>query len=182
MSASGTQPTTHPIPFEEFKLMYESTERVTDRRIELARTNSSLCTLVIAGLGVTAAWAHGRQDVELTAAAIIVVISLLGIVFCRFWSSQIEAYKDLNGAKFDVLDELSDRVVFPGYPAGVKSSKPFAREWEFLQQKKALQRYKGGFALGSTASEFVVPMSFLIFFLLVALCALGFAVSISRIL
>lgn len=43
--------------FEEFKLFYESTERVTDRRIQTNRWNYSICIAILIAIASLAKWA-----------------------------------------------------------------------------------------------------------------------------
>jgi disulfide bond formation protein DsbB len=168
---------TSPIAFDEFKLFYDSAERVTDRRLELNRTNSSLMILIVAGIGAAAAWAQDKPSVLPYALALIIVTCLLSILFCRWWWKQLEAYKDLNGAKFAVLNDMAKHVVFPGYDLdSVRSAEPFEREWEILSRQKALQKYKGGLALGSSLSELTIPKSFLTFFVLCLTAAVAVAI------
>jgi hypothetical protein len=160
-----------PVSFDEFQLFYESTEKVTDRRLELNRTNASLMMLVIAGIGATAAWAQEKpENVIMFALGLVIVVCFLSMLFCRWWWKQVEAYKDLNGAKFEVLNEMAAHVVFSGHdPKSVKSARPFEREWEILSKKQSLQKYKKGLALGSSLSELTLPKSFLAFFAIGAL-------------
>ncbi len=169
MSAPQTlPPINHPVPFEEFKLFYESTERVTDRRLELTKTNSSLSTLVIAGLGVAGGWGYREASVMPVVLGVAIIISRLGFLFCIWWEKQIETYKDLNGAKFAVLEQMAAHIAFSSTSGlGVKSARPFVREWAELNKNKQLQVYKKGFALESTDSELIVPRSFRAFFQLI---------------
>ena len=180
---AAKDPTADSIAFDEFKLFYDSAEKVTDRRLELNRSNSSLMILIVAGIGATAAWAQGEEEVMPFALAMIIVVSLLSILFCRWWWKQLEAYKDLNGAKFSVLNDMAKHVVFPGYDStSVRSAKPFEREWEIMKhQRGTLQKYKRGLALGSSLSELIVPKSFMAFFMLcIGVAATFLALQIAR--
>src|ERR1700733_3792064 len=158
--------------FEEFRLVYESAEKVTDRRLELNRANASLSILVIGGRGIVAGWAYDpKRSADAAQLAIFVVftVSILSIYFCRWWHAQLVAYKELNAAKFDVLNEMAKNVVFPDHPSAlVVSAKPFEREWDLLEQRRQLGKFKRGFALSSSPSELTIPKSFLIFFFLTA--------------
>jgi hypothetical protein len=167
-------PPTKSFPFDEFKLIYESAEKVTDRRLELNRSNASLSILVIAGMGITAGWAHDKPDTIWFAFGLTGAMSVLGYFFCLWWRQQLVSYKDLNTAKFDVLNEMAKNVVFPGYgDRAVTSAEPFDREWQKLLKRKQLQpRRKDVFALSASFSELTVPASFQVFFAITTISSL----------
>ncbi|MES1199444.1 MAG: hypothetical protein ABUS48_05620 [Pseudomonadota bacterium] len=164
----------HGVPFDHFKLFYESAERVTDRRIALNHTNASLACLIAGGIGVLAAWALGQQKKEIAEGAILVLafVSLLAAAFSRWWWKQIEAYKDLNRSKFAVLKEMARNIVFVNTEKPpVCTFDPFLWEWELSKKADTLSKYKDTLALGSSWSELIVPKAFLCFFLSVAFAA-----------
>lgn len=167
---------TPKVHFEEFKIYLESAERTTDRRLELNKTNASLALLIIAGIGATASWSFGKDIIPYAVFA-IAMISLLAAVFCRWWWRQIVSYKELNAAKFAVLNEMAPRIVYPDVN-GVqcKSQEPFAREWEILQRNQSLGKFKSGFALGASLSELTVPKSFMILFIVILLICILIAI------
>ena len=120
MDQLETENTTHlamppqSCAFDEYKMYYESTERIIDRRLALNRTNISLCLLVSAGLGIILAWSYEKKDISHLALVVAAIISLLGALFCRWWVKQIVSFKDLNTAKFRVLSAMAPKVVFSG--------------------------------------------------------------------
>lgn len=148
----------------------ESAERTTDRRLELNKTNASLSLLIFAGIGAMASWSFGKPEIEPFSSLIVGTISLLAAIFCRWWWKQVVSYKDLNSAKFTVLNEMAPRIVFPDInDQSCCSDQPFHREWEILKEKEALRRFGGGFALGASLSEVTVPVTFMISFSLIFL-------------
>lgn len=158
---------TKGVHFEEFKMFLDSAEKVTDRRLDLNKSNASLCLLITAGIGTIIGWSFDKPILPLTLLA-TTVISALAAAFCRWWWLQIEAYKALNSAKFKILNEMAPRVVFKedvGKPVG--SYEPFDREWKILQATNSLEQYKKGLALGSTWSELTIPKSFLFLYLII---------------
>lgn len=159
--------------FEEFRLIYQSTELVSDRKINFTRANSSLCLAIIAGQGIIGSWAYQKTDILPIAALTILVISLLGVVFCTYWNGQLMTFRDLNSAKFKVLDEMADHVVFPDYKERtIRSKNPFAREYQIMTEEKLLVKVRGRLVPRKNLSELIVPKSFLAFFILNALlCA-----------
>ena len=130
------------IPFEEYKMYYELTELVTDRRLSLNRTNTSLCLLIAAGIGVILGWSFEKKEILPLSLIVAAVISVLATLFCRWWLNQLISYKDLNTAKFQVLSEMAPKVIFTGAPAEAKSFLPFDKEWQRLTEINALQNRK----------------------------------------
>ena len=149
--------------FDEYKLYYESTQQVIERRLALNRTNISLCLLVAASLGIILAWSYDKRDISHVALAAAAVISFMGVMFCRWWAKQITSFKALNSAKFKVLHAMAPKVVFSGVSDSVRSFSPFDREWEELKISGALQKYKGGYTLKT--SELIIPRSFMYVYL-----------------
>jgi hypothetical protein len=156
------------IHFDEFKMMLDTAEKVTDRRLELNKSNASLCLFVVAGIGTVLGWSHDKRDILPFALVAVTMISILAAAFCVWWWRQVETYKVLNTAKFRVLQEMAPGIVFKeGSGHDVKSFKPFDREWEIMQELKALQHFKGHLALGSSWSELTIPKAFLAIFVIV---------------
>jgi hypothetical protein len=144
-------------------LYYESTEKTTDRRIALITSNTSLCLAVTAAIGIILAWSFEKKEVWHLTLPVVAIVSFLAILFCRWWSSALISYKDLNAAKFEVINKMAPGVVFPSSSLKVMSFRPFEREWDELKARKGLQKYKGDYAL--TVSELVIPKSFMLIFL-----------------
>lgn len=88
--------------FDEFKLYYESTERVTDRRLNTNRWNYSISVAILLAIAAIYSWSTSNRDYFFLAALGIVLISALTAMFCVFWLRQIEDWKALNRAKFAV--------------------------------------------------------------------------------
>ena len=160
------------VHFEEFRMYLDTAERITDRRLELNKSNASTSLLIIAGIGAISSWAFGKPDVQSYAVFAVGAISILAAIFCRWWWRQIISYKDLNGAKFEVLNEMASLIVFSDNSV-CKSYEPFAKEWEVMEAKKALRTYKTRLALGASLSELTVPVTFMTTF-----CAI-FVISIT---
>ncbi|MGD9978970.1 MAG: hypothetical protein AB7H66_12135 [Hyphomonadaceae bacterium] len=159
--------------FEEFRMMYESTERISERKIAFTRANSTLCIAIIAGQGLAASWGYGRPAIDGTVAAMILFISLLGIVFCLYWHGQLWTFKQLNDAKFKVLKEMADHVVFPDYSARkIRSMSPFEREYAIYKELGGLTSVRGLLLPKANLAETIVPYSFLIFFAVTGLLCL----------
>lgn len=167
--------------FEEFRMMYDSTELISERKIAFNRNNASLCLAVIAGQGVAASWCYQKQGLEVLGPLVICTIAVLGIIFCLYWNGQLWAFKELNGAKFQVLEEMAGRVVFPDYKErSVRSINPFVREYQILTERRKLVETRKGLLLQrSNLAETIVPKSFLAFFAASALlCVLWLLINL----
>jgi hypothetical protein len=151
--------------FDEFKLVFDSAEKITDRRLELNKTNASLCLATTAGIAGTLAWAHDKNDAIPFALIAVTFVAMLAAAVCRWWWRQIESYKDLNTAKFKVLNSMAPMVRFS--ESDLRSFEPFAKEWEELQTSNALRKVRGVWALGASWSELVVPKCFLFVYLVI---------------
>ena len=138
----------------------DTAERITDRRLELNKSNAATSLLIIAGIGAISSWSFGKPDVQPYAVFVVGVISVLAAIFCRWWRRQIESYKDLNGVKFEVLNEMAPLIVFPDEKS-CKSFEPFSKEWEAMKREKALGQHKARLALGASFSELTVPTTFM---------------------
>lgn len=161
------------VHFDEFRMYLESAERTTDRRLELTKTNASLSVLIFAGIGAIVSWSFGKPEVQPYAILIVALIGLLATIFCLWWLKQIISYKDLNNAKFSVLEEMAPSVVFTEESdKPCESFQPFKREWEIYEQilkNKSLQRFTAGKALSASISEITVPATFMASFFLILL-------------
>lgn len=154
--------------FEEFRMMYESTECVSDRKIAFMRNNSQLCLAIIAGQGIAAHWSFDETaNMEWAIAFTVMVIGALGVFFCLYWVDQLKNLRALNAAKFAVLNEMSGYVVFPEYDdkaRNIRSKNPFQREWEIMQKDKVVVVKEGRAEPKAKDAEANVPLGFLVFF------------------
>jgi hypothetical protein len=88
----------------------------------------------------------------------ILVLAGMGWLLCSLWIDQIRDFKELNSAKFEVLNSMAPLVQF-GADTALISATPFEREWVILETKKAT-REVGTLkiiALRSSNAEFLVP-------------------------
>lgn len=75
-----------------------------------------------------------------------IMVLAAGIVTCIIWLFFIRNFKLLNKAKFDVINQLEEKL----------PDKPFKEEWELLKKNK---KYNDG-----TKLEKVVPITFIILY------------------
>ena len=111
----------------------------------------------------------------------MILVSGLASVFCWFWIAQIDDAKQLNNAKFKVLQDMAPKMVFDssGSASPSRSYQPFAKEWEVLQTSDALSKRsprqgRSMVVLRGSSAEYFVPKSFRLVFacILVAATAL----------
>jgi hypothetical protein len=161
--------------FDEFRLYFESTERVTDRRLNTNRWNYSISVAILLAIAGIYSWAIGNRDYFITAGLTILLLSMLAGTFCLFWLRQVEDWKSLNNAKFSVLSDMAKRLQIesPSGASTTKSYRPFDREWELLQKSEAVStvRTKLGKleALNASGAELFMPRAFLALFSLIFL-------------
>jgi len=167
------------VAFDKFKLYYESTEKVTDRRLEANRWNYSLCTATLGALGLIAGWGMSKPERLLVSSMVVVLLAATATIYCTLWIGQIKDYKELNNAKFSVLNKMAPLVVFSEHAEDHRRSfLPFDKEWQALQESKAAQEIAGMniVALSSSNIEYLLPKALRFLFGLTAVAALVFLV------
>jgi hypothetical protein len=161
--------------FDEYKLYYESTEKVTDRRLAANNWNYGLCTAVIIAIAGLANWSPSQPGFGLVIFAVILMLAGMGMLLCTLWIGQIRDFKELNDAKFKVLNAMAPLVQFGAGDART-SATPFEREWKIMDEKKATRKVSSMriVALGSSDTEIFIPTAFRWLF--------GFAMAVTTII
>jgi hypothetical protein len=174
----ATQPTKRPqCSFDEFKLIYESAEKVTDRRLAKNSQNYSISVGVVLALAVIVNWSISNPQYKYAGFTLVFALSVMASVYANLWLKQIIDFKSLNSAKFEVLNEMAPLLKFNlevDEDKKIISYEPFKREWEILQSMNALQTTgkQGLKALKSTNEELFVPNAFSIIFISTALISI----------
>jgi len=167
---------TEKYSFEEFKLMYESTEKVTDRRLTNNKLNYTIGVAILFSIGVTWKWSVENEKYFFCGLLLVFLLSGLAVLFCSLWVGQIKDFKKLNAAKFDVINEMADKLHFDCSDTQIdlKSFKPFAKEWEKLIKINALQENSKSnlIALKSSNTEFFIPIAFRLIFIVAMISSL----------
>lgn len=128
--------------FEQYKLCVEMADRISARRSTANSFFLSANTLLVAVIGVLSQLGSNSISFSLLWA---IIASAAGILFCLCWAATIRRYRDLNTAKFNVINAIENRL-----PASA-----FKTEWEYLRQGKKAEEYKH-----LTAVEHWVPVIF----------------------
>jgi hypothetical protein len=163
----GNNISTQKHSFDEFKLYYDSTEKVTDRRLDTNRWNYSICIAILVAIAVSAKWSLTNPSLIWIGFVAVAVLSGMAILFCLLWIGQIRDFKKLNNAKFAVLNEMAPKLEFhPDKPGQVVSYRPFDREWKKLSELDALSEiHKSNIvALKSSNLEYFIPKAFVLLF------------------
>ena len=127
--------------FEEFKMYYESTEKVTDRRLENNRWSYSASVAILLAIAYILNWSISHSEYQFIGYTVTSLLSLMAILFSTFCIGIIRDYKNLNTAKFSIINEMASYVIFDRDDTSPKrvSYKPFEKEWSVLEKLKALQ-------------------------------------------
>lgn len=161
---------TKALSFEEFKLYYESTEKVTDRRLDTNRWNYSACAAILVGIAAIVKWGVISTDLRWAGVVAVVLLCMMAILFCQLWLAQVRDFKRLNDAKFEVLNQMARLIDFDSSnPGRVRSYRPFEREWDRLKEEGAVDRVRklNIIALKSSHMEQFIPRAFQLVFLAV---------------
>lgn len=160
------------VSFDEFKLFYDSAEKVTDRRHSANRWNYSICIAILAAVAAIISWSIDKPDFVVISIISVVVLAGMAALYCSLWIGQIRDLKELNNAKFSVLNEMASFVSFgDGNNDDLISYQPFEKEWDALQRAKAVEEIKSIniIALKSSNIEYLIPKAFRILFVLIVI-------------
>ena len=162
------------VAFDEFKLFYDSTEKVTDRRLEANRWNYSICVAILGAIATIISWSIDKPEFLIMGLATIVLLAGMASLYCTLWIGQIRDLKELNNAKFSVLNEMAPFVAFgDGSNKDIVSFKPFEKEWTALQKAKIAQEVNSMniIALKSSNIEYLIPKVLRAMFILIIIAA-----------
>lgn len=137
-----------------FKLAVEMADRVSARRAGANTFFVSAQSAVVAALGFLAA----RQPPP--ANRYLVALTAVGIAVSAAWYLLLRSYRDLNRAKFKVIDELENRMPYAIFRA----------EWQELKQDP-VKRWRPRYAELGTV-ERLVPALFALINLVLGLTIL----------
>ncbi|MFF2629145.1 hypothetical protein ACFVUN_25655 [Kitasatospora griseola] len=112
------EPKPSPEVLELYKLAVEMADRVSARRGTANAFFLSVQTTLVAVVGFGAPWL--AQSAWWTVGA----VTAAGLTLSTAWWLQLQSYRDLNTAKFKVINELEDRLPV----------KVFTAEWNYLKQ------------------------------------------------
>lgn len=162
------------VAFEEFKLFYESAEKVTDRRLEANRWNYSICIAIVGAIVVIFNWSFTKPSFLITGVAAVLLLSGMAVLYCSLWIGQIRDLKKLNNAKFNIINNMANHVSFgDGKNEKLVSFKPFEKEWAALEVGNTAEQMESIdiVALKSSNIEYLIPKAFRVLFILIMIAA-----------
>ena len=112
--SSDTQQADRAERLELYKTMVEMADRISQRRQAANSFYLSINTLLIGGSALTGTFATSLKQA--------VLISVVGLLVCKYWNRSILSYKTLNTAKFGVINDIETRLI----------EQPFTKEWSAL--------------------------------------------------
>jgi len=126
-----------------YKIAVDNADKVSARRGSANQFFLTLQTLIV---GVPALFSSGDpSSIDATA------LSSIGIIVSVVWWLQLRSYRDLNTAKFGVINKIE---------ADYFDVKPFSDEWALLKTDR-VKRWRDRYAELGTA-ERVVPVVFVL--------------------
>lgn len=163
------------VSFDEFKLYYESTEKVTDRRLAANTWNYSICIGILVSIAAIVKWSTGNPSFIYVGLTAVFLLCVMAILFSSLWLGQIEDFKSLNYAKFGVLNDMAPLIEFDiDHPGQISSFCPFEKEWHALENLKAAVeiRHRRIVAMKSSNIEYFIPSAFRVLFSSIGLAVL----------
>jgi hypothetical protein len=118
----------HAEYFDIYRLTVEMADRISARRATANAFFLTIHSALVAALGLVETSDDDGDEFG------IVVTALVGIVLAAAWWLLLRSYRELNGAKFTVIQELEKGL----------AAAPFTREWEIVKPaegRSALRRY-----------------------------------------
>jgi hypothetical protein len=160
------------VSFDEFKLYYESAEKVTDRRLSANTWNYSICIAIVVAIAGIIKWSIGTASFFSVGLIAVFVLCVMAFLFCSLWLGQIADFKYLNNAKFKVLNDMAPLIEFDlSNPNQIGSFCPFEKEWQKLEEAKAAIEIgqRKIVALKSSNIEYFIPQALRLLFSLICL-------------
>ncbi|MEU1286795.1 hypothetical protein [Kitasatospora sp. NPDC005856] len=127
---------------ELYKLAVEMADRVSARRGSANTFFLSVQTALVTLIG------FGIPKLSESPWWVATAVALAGITLSGAWWMQLRSYRDLNSAKFQVINSLEDKL----------SARIYTDEWDVLRNAAAPGRRRHYTELGTT--ERLVPMIF----------------------
>ncbi len=118
---------------EQYKLYVHMADNISSRR---DTTNKFYTTAITVVLTLATILLNDKLVVFDSTEFVSLFISLLGIGLCINWFVSIESYKQLNSAKFSVINKLEDKLPFQGYTNEYKILKSKNRYRRLTQTEK----------------------------------------------
>lgn len=109
---------------EIYKMLVEMADRVSQRRQAANNFYLSVSTFLVGGSAFLKSLTPGAVTLS--------IVTVAGLAICALWYQNIQSYKTLNGAKFQVINDIETRL----------AEQPFHAEWEALDPDGDGKRHK----------------------------------------
>lgn len=128
---------------EQYKLYIEMMDRTSQRRMD----SGKYYLTVLTGISAIVPLIFGEKKLLIEEfGPVLLVVSILGLLICCTWISNIASYRNINNAKFEVILDMEKKLSYPCYE----------REWNLLQ-KDSNKRY-----IQFSKVERIIPIIFII--------------------
>lgn len=111
---------------EQYKIYVEMADRTSERRIKINNFYISIFSIYFGILSIV----KNNNYVKFNN-YIIYAILFLAILYCINWYTNINSYKQLNKAKYELINEIEKELPFDYY----------TREWKLLQPDESKKKY-----------------------------------------
>lgn len=138
------------IYFEQYKMLVESAEKVSDKRMSANNYFLTINTAIISLTGLLL-----TSKIFLLNFNVVKLIGLMGLAICVIWFLIVLSYKQLNSGKFKMIHRLEKKLPI----------KLFADEWKELGEGKSLRKY-----IPLSHIEIIVPIIFFFLYLGLLFC------------
>src|SRR5262249_20633708 len=135
----------------------------------LTQWATSISFAIAGGLGVLIGWALEHREFFVQSACIGLILCFVGALYCGFWRQRLDAYRELNTAKYLVMIEMAKRL--SGFDMRGLNGFFGTFESEYQSMAKARRLVPGKFT-PSFPYEFLLPRIFGLMFGIVTPIAL----------
>ncbi len=117
---------------EQYKLYVEMADRVSQRREQSNRFYVTLLAALAALLVVVARFVLAEEGAEVAfLTGVVLICGIFGAALSVIWWINIRSYRELNSAKFTIINRMEKQLPAAGY----------SDEWEILRPKEAPPKY-----------------------------------------
>ena len=131
----------YTIMMEQWKTANEMAANISEQRNSMNNFYISLISVLVGGI----LFSDQLLSSNIIAKTVLcITIGVIGFICCQKWISQIENYKQLNGAKYEIINELeknlSANVISYEYLITEKNEKTEKRKTSFSDQEKSIAK------------------------------------------
>jgi len=138
------------IYFKQYKMLVESAEKVSDKRMNANNYFLTINTAIISLTGLLL-----TSKIFLLNLNLVKLVELMGLAICVIWFLIVLSYKQLNSGKFKMIHRLEKKLPI----------QLFADEWKELGEGKSLRKY-----IPLSHIEISVPIIFFCLYLILLFC------------